>query len=175
MSEGVDDRPPPQEPPRGWLTGGDRGPAELKTARFGPRQIAVLKRLVGSTENWRARFDLLVFLGRYPEGCYNRRALKPLTSCPPREVRSAVDQLVERGAIEVRREGAATYYLFTAGAEVRDTAKALGRLTPGKRQQVLDELLGAPADDGPRRKERGGNPAGAAAKKGGRSIGESVQ
>lgn len=147
----------------------------MKTASLGPRHIAVLQRLVGSAENSRARLDLLVFLGRYPEGWHSRRALKPLTSCPTQEVRSAVDQLVERGALEVRREGAATYYLFTADADVRDAAKALGRLTPGKRQRVLDELLGSPVDDGPRGQEAGRRPARSAPEEGGHRIGESVQ
>ncbi len=152
-----------------------QGGAELKASTLGPQDIAVLRRLIGNSQNWRARFDLLMFLGRYHHGWYSRRALHPRTACSRLEIQTAMDEFVDCGALGVRRDGAVPYYRFTTDAAVRDAAQAIGRLTPGERRRVLHDLLQPAADGSSQAQTASGRPWEDAPEKGGHRIGKSVQ
>jgi len=85
----------------------------------------------------RCRLDLLAFWGRYPGGWFGRAALRPLTRSSRKEIEQALDELVEEGVIECRRDGDVPYYTLTTDVRVRGAVKELARLTPNQRRYLL--------------------------------------
>jgi hypothetical protein len=103
-------------------------------------QQAMLQHLLGDGPTQRARFDLLVFWGRYPGGWSTRAAIHPMTRLPRRDIDGALAELVEEGIMEVQGNPSRPYYSLATSPELLEVIKQLGRLTPKERRALLSRI-----------------------------------
>lgn len=121
------------------------------------RQIARLLAAVGGHIGHRSTLDLLVFWGHYPNGWFGRRAIRPITLAPRREIEEALGSLVKDGVIECRYDGQEPYYSLTSDPSVREAVKELASLTTNARRYLLHLARGQRMTDG-REPERRAQP-----------------
>jgi hypothetical protein len=100
----------------------------------------MLHRLLGDGKTQRARFDLLVFWGRYSGGWYSRAAISPMTRSPRRDIDQAVEELVAEGIVDAHPDADGTYYSVTTSPQMLDVIKQLGHLTPNERRDLLSRI-----------------------------------
>jgi hypothetical protein len=106
----------------------------------------MIRRLLGDGPTQRARWDILVFWGRYPGGWYSRAAIDPITTVPGHEVGRALEQLVEEGIVDVDSGAYGKYYALTDSPRILSLIKRLGTLSPNARRLVLNRFLSAGRD-----------------------------
>jgi hypothetical protein len=111
-------------------------------------QTKVLQRLLGRGPTQRARFDLLVFWGRFPGGWYSHAAIGPVTRSPRRDIDHALEELVAEGIVDAHPDAAGTYYSVTTSPLMLDVIKQLGRLTPNERRALLSRIAPRISCDG---------------------------
>jgi hypothetical protein len=100
-------------------------------------RVASLQRILGGYLTCRSKLDLLVFWGRYPGGWFGRRAVSPLTRASRRQIEDGLDELVQEGVIECRRDGAMYLYALTGDVSIRRAVEELPRLTRSERDHLL--------------------------------------
>jgi DNA-binding transcriptional ArsR family regulator len=108
-------------------------PASIRTA--------VLQRILGGYLTSRSKLDLLIFWGRYPGGWFGRKAVSPLTRASRRQIEEALDELVQEGVIECRRDGAMSLYALTGDPTIRSAVEELPRLTRTEHRDLLHHSL----------------------------------
>lgn len=116
----------------------------MKTRVDGQRHI--VDRLLGQGPTRRARFDLLVFWGRYPGGWSTRAAISPRTRLPKQDIDRALAELVDEGIVDVHGGAPRPYYGLTTAPEILAAVKNLGLLTPRERQALLGTTPGPSAN-----------------------------
>jgi hypothetical protein len=104
-------------------------------------QSKVISRLLGDGPTQRARWDLLVFWGRYPGGWYSRGAIDPRTSLPRREIELALKELVAEGVVDVHSDAYGKYYALTTAPRTLALIKRLWTLSPNAKRLVLNRFL----------------------------------
>ncbi len=102
--------------------------------------MKMLRRLLGYGPTQRARFDLLVFWGRYPGGWFSRAAISPMTGLSRRDIDQALAELVEEGIVGAHADPSGPYYSLTAAPQILDLIRQLGLLTPNERRYVMNRV-----------------------------------
>jgi biotin operon repressor len=103
-------------------------------------QTKLVQRLLGDGLTQRARFDLLVFWGRYSGGWYSRAAISPMTGLARRDIDKALAELVEEGIVEVHADPFGPYYSLTTSPQIHNFILQLGHLTPNERRALLSRI-----------------------------------
>jgi hypothetical protein len=103
-------------------------------------QTKIVQRLLGDGLTQRARFDLLVFWGRYPGGWYSHAAIGPITRFPRRAIDQALEELVAEGIVDAHPDASGAYYSVTTSPQMLDVIKQLGHLTPNERRALLSRI-----------------------------------
>ena len=104
-------------------------------------QSKLIRRLLGDGPTQRARWDLLVFWGRYPGGWYSRRAIDPRTSLPRREIELALEELVAERVVDVHSDAYGKYYALTNAPLTLALIKRLWTLSPNAKRLVMNRFL----------------------------------
>ncbi len=102
----------------------------------------ILGKLLGSSVTRRARWDLLVFWGRFPGGWYTRAAIDPVTTEPKYQIERALQELVEDGVVDLHRDTYGEYYALTDAPQILSAIRRLCTLSPNARRLVMSRFLG---------------------------------